>query len=329
MKQVTIYTDFGNMGAAVERCGRDDLSVRVLPRAASWFDAAKLARECSSGDLFIINGNLAWLYKLCLLKLLLGGGFKAKLIAVDLVLRAPVTPFSKVTGLAKRFLFGAVDHFIHYFRNLAGYELHFGIPASKSSYLPFKANILDLPKEQWPALSAEYVYMAGRSLRDYETFVAAARLTKLPTAVLNPKRVDELAGLEKLGELPSNLSILPDDGSLACWNLGLARARVVVLAIQPSSICASGISTCLDAMALEKPVIITSGPGAEDVFVDEVLFVPSADPTALAEAIMRFWENDQEQQDLLNRASTFVAAVGGERQLLDRILCKCLEVSLG
>jgi glycosyltransferase involved in cell wall biosynthesis len=46
-------------------------------------------------------------------------------------------------------------------------------------------------------------------------------------------------------------------------------------------------SSVLEAMACEKPVVVTSGIGLEEVVGDTGLYVPSSSPRALADAIMR------------------------------------------
>src|SRR5258708_36703242 len=68
------------------------------------------------------------------------------IIALDLVLRRPITTTSKLARPLKKQLLKGVSHFVHYFRQWDGYEKYFGIAANRSSYVPFKTDI----RERFP-----------------------------------------------------------------------------------------------------------------------------------------------------------------------------------
>jgi glycosyltransferase involved in cell wall biosynthesis len=224
-----------------------------------------------------------------------------------------------------------VAHFIHYFRDISGYTRHFGISAARSSFVPFKVNIRDIRLS--PAEIAEdYIFTMGRSLRDYDSFIRAVAALPYPAAI--PEfSFNDFEGKDKTfvwtkENVPAHLTILPDSGSSKDLVRNMARARLVVIPTQASSICASGLSTYLDAMYLGKCVIISRGPGASDLFTDQVLLVPPHDVTALKEAIQRAWEDDSLRKRTAELGRNYAISLGGEEEFLRRIFRHTLELCL-
>src|ERR1035437_195130 len=134
----------------------------------------KLIPEIRRADLILVHesgSKILWLVLLFWIAPFL----KKPIISVDLILRKPHSGKEKVVAWLKRILLKRVDHFIHYFRRLEGYEKIYGISPGRSSYVPFKANIFGDPRVSQMASSeaGEYVYMAGQSLRDFDTFMEA------------------------------------------------------------------------------------------------------------------------------------------------------------
>jgi glycosyltransferase involved in cell wall biosynthesis len=73
-------------------------------------------------------------------------------------------------------------------------------------------------------------------------------------------------------------------------------------------------------MALGKCVIISSGPGAEDVLTDEAVVVPPEDPAALAEQIRLLWGDERLRAEVAARGRHYAERAGDERRLLSDIL---------
>src|SRR5262249_49126760 len=111
------------------------------------------------------------------------------LIVVDLILRKPHTLKQRILAWLKRMLLQRVDHFVFYFKSLEGYERFYGISSGRSSYVPFKSNIIRNPRlaEIASGEKEEYVYTAGRSLRDYDTFFEAVAELGYPAAIPRPQ----------------------------------------------------------------------------------------------------------------------------------------------
>jgi glycosyltransferase involved in cell wall biosynthesis len=297
----------------------------MLLRSETWPEVRRLL---DSVDLVIIDCRDTLIYKLAAY-MLLRPWKKKPLIAVDLVLRHPFKLRHKLSAVVKRLLFTRVDHFIHYFRDISGYTRHFGISAARSSYVPFKVNIFDVrlsPEE----IGEEYVFTMGVSLRDYDTFIRAISELPYPAAIPefsfeNFEGRDRSWGWTK-DNVPQNLTILPDSGMRADLIRNLARARLVVIPTQASSLCASGISSYLSAMYLGKCVISTAGPGASDLLTDQALLVATHDVTALKDAITRAWEDETLRRETAEIGRRYAASLGGEPELLQRIYRRTLEV---
>ncbi|HTB90533.1 MAG TPA: glycosyltransferase [Steroidobacteraceae bacterium] len=317
-----ILTNFMNSPESVESPSGSQAT--VLKRE-SW---AEIRRLLDSVDLVIIDCRDTLIYKLAAY-LLLRPWRKMPLIAVDVVLRQPLGLRHKLSAGLKRLLFARVDHFIHYFKDVSGYTRYFGITAARSSYVPFKVNINDVPLTP-REISEDYVFTMGVSLRDYDTFIRAISALPYPAAI--PEfSFENFEGRDRSWKwtkdtIPQNLTILPDSGVRADLIRNLARARLVVIPTQASSLCASGISTYLAAMHLGKCVISSTGPGASDLLTDQALLVAPHDVTALKHAITRAWEDDVLRQQTAENGRRYAASLGGEPELLQRIYRRALEV---
>jgi len=287
-------------------------------RRETWRDFRTLSPTV---DLIVLDCQDFLVYKLAAYFLLFPWK-KRPIVAVDLVLRKPVRWRHRVTALIKRILLSRVNHFIHYFKNITGYTEYFGVTEARSSYVPFKVNIqgAKLPASD---IAEEYIFTMGVSLRDYDTFIRA--ISELPY----PAAIPEFSFLhfENPGgafswtqdNVPGNLTILQDSGNSEDLLRNMARARIVVIPIQPGSLCASGISTYLDAMYLGKCVITTEGPGVSDLLKDQAILVPAADVLALREAIRRAWEDDGLRRRTARSGHQYALSLGGETEMLQRI----------
>lgn len=321
---VRVLTNFLNAPDTIELPS----GVRAeVVRAEAWPEVRRLIPGC---DLIVIDCRDFLIYKVAA-HFTLFPWKRRPLAAVDLVLRRPVSLRHKLTARLKKVLLSRVDHFVHYFNDISGYTAHFGVPAARSSYVPFKSNIWG---SALPAGSSEdYIFTLGVSLRDYDTFIRA--VAELPY----PAAIPEYSFLHFEGRdarfpwtrdnLPPNLTLLSDTGKREDLIANMAAARLVVIPVQASSLCASGISTCLDAMYLGKCVVLTDVPGGSDVLTDQALLVPPQDPGALRDAIRRAWEDHELRHRTAAAGRAYALSLGGEQELLDRILQRCIPVLMG
>jgi glycosyltransferase involved in cell wall biosynthesis len=119
---------------------------------------------------------------------------------------------------------------------------------------------------------------------------------------------------------PSNVEVVRLDGRPEAFISHMAAARLVVLPITPE-ICGAGISVYAQAMALGKCVIISAGPGAEDVLTsDQAIIVPPSDPAALGRAIQRAFTDPSYRAPFERSGYQWAMSLGGEEQLYDTIL---------
>lgn len=317
-----ILTNFMNAPEFIE--SPDGGQVEMI-RSESW---PEVRRQLGRADLVVIDcrGDQL-LYKLAA-DFMLFPWRRKPLVAVDLVLRKPVGLRYRARALIKRILLTRVHHFIHYFRDISGYTKYFGISPARSSYVPFKVNHRDIrlsPGE----LREEYIVTMGRSLRDYDTYIRAVAQLPYPAAI--PEFCFEsFEGKDQSfawsrQNVPRNLTVLADSGSREDLVRNLGKARLVVIPTSASSLCASGLSTYLDAMYLGKCVIATSGPGTADVLTDQALLVPAHDVVALRDAIRKAWEDDALRQRTAESGRAYAVSLGGEAELLQRIFRQSLS----
>jgi glycosyltransferase involved in cell wall biosynthesis len=320
---VRILTNFINAPDELEL--PDSGRVEIV-KGESWAD---IRANLKRADIVVLNCGGTLLYSVAR-HFMLFPWTRRPLIAVDLVLRRPETTVYRAKAWARRLLLSQVDHFIHYFRDLSGYTRYFGVGPSRSSYVPFKVNNAHLRVDP-DELAEDYVLAAGQALRDYDTFIRAVAELPYPAAI--PRfSFDGFEGRGPAfgwneGNLPKNLVILPDTGSRADLVRYLARAKVVVIPTQAKSLCASGLSTYLDAMHLGKCVVISEGPGASDLLTDQAILVPPHDPNALRNAIARVWEDDALRRRTADAGRAYAKSLGGEKELLNRVLTESVAIA--
>ena len=329
LASMRIFTTFANANSEV---GAFPLTVpvTVLDRRNGLRNLITRYINSKPNDLFVFNGEVSLITAACLIKLC-SPVQRGKIVAVDMVLRVPKTAKARLAAWVRSRLWTQVDQYIHYFKDLRGFSHHYGIDAAKSDYVPFKANLFEeanARKDKISLAEGDYIFSAGRSLRDYQTLIEAARINGLPTALLFTSQSDWAAHGTKLDldNLPSNVRLIADTGGKQGWLEVLQGARLVVVPTLPESICASGIGTYLDAMALGKPVIITRGPGADDVLTDtQARFVAPSDPEALAQAMRQLWDNHHAATTLAKNGRQYALGLGDEQALLSRIFSKALN----
>lgn len=284
----------------------------------------------AKADLLLVNCDPGLSWRLGLLFRLMPWTAKP-LLANDLVLLTPKTGWKgRLSAAFKRFSLGGVTHFTHHFRDLSGYERYYGINPARSSYLPFKSNLLGRHKiEANP--EGSYVLCFGRSERDYDTFFAAMeKLPEIPAAIPEP----DWANLSMHGsvftrsqeQLPANVEVMPDEGGEAAQIRFLSGAKLVVLPLIPDRIKASGVSVCLNAMLLGKCVVTSEGPGTSDVLNGEAALTPPGNVEALVEAIAGLWAKDDERRAIAARGRAYALACGTEADSHRRILARALEI---
>jgi glycosyltransferase involved in cell wall biosynthesis len=294
--------------------------------------AIKFISQCLRTNIVILDEDDKGLLLACALKCVLPFE-RFRIVSVDLVLRRPTTLAQRFKARLKRILLSRVDRCVLYFKDLRGYERFYGIGPDRAVYVPFKVNDWDKIQSWSDANLAEaYVMCAGRTMRDVKTFVEAIRLSGCP-GLLHQQKPEVMAKHGTLGwngDLPPNLRLVIDDSYQHEVFLDfIAQARLVVVPRFRNDIGPAGIATYLVAMALNKCVIISEGPGAEDVLDGQAVIVPPENPERLAEEIKRLWNDEELRARVAARGYEYAMSLGGYERLLSDILRTSIELVCG
>ena len=209
-----------------------------------------------------------------------------------------------------------------YFRDSTRFQRLYRLPASAFQYIPFKINSWE--RVQTAAVSDQgYIFVGGRSRRDFRTLFEAVKDLEWPVKVLTGREADltphgsSLAGLVP----PANVEIFYNDSDAARFVELMANARLVVLPIIRDTPVQAGIGVYLLGMALGKCVIISEAPGVSDVLLDrQACIVPGGDATALREAIVQLWTDERLRNEYAARGYRYATPLGGEDHLRASVL---------
>ncbi len=220
------------------------------------------------------------------------------------------------------FLMREIDRFYCNHKDISGYVYHYNIDPRKFYFIPFKAN------NYWVALKAptrdgKYVLACGTSHRDYKTFLKAMEKLKYPGKIVAPrKEISRYHGTKLSSEnCPKNVKIIFHNFDPKSWNRHLANSRIVVIPIRRDTLQSAGISVCLEAMALGKPVVITKGTSTEGIITEEIAeIVEPEDYHSLANSLKKLWEDKNYRKTLSRRGRKFALALGSSERLVRDIL---------
>lgn len=289
------------------------------------WSAWKIIRTVRTGDVVILNIDHARLYQLCFFRMLFF--WKAfRLVSVDILLRRPTRLSRKLFRLVQRILLPRVDRFILYFRDTRGYEQLFGLRPDRIRYVPFKVNGWEdgLDNYQADPASGNYVICAGQTLRDLKTYFEACRIANVPAVLLSPgKQLFRRHGTQLDSQtLPPNVRIeYHSDGKDETFLDWLKNAAIVVIPRFKQDISSTGISTYLSSMAASRCVILSKGPGAEDVLVEgQAVLVDPEDVPQLANALKTYWKDSQLRAAVALRGRRYAEQLQGEQRLLRDVL---------
>lgn len=325
-RPIRVATNFPGFSVATADVLGDVEQVDIPPNASHRL-ALALVRGSVPADWVIVRIDAPFLLKLCFWSILRRGAVPA-IVSVDILLSRPVGIPQIISALLKKWLLKQVDLFVLYFLDTSGYERHFGIDAERTAYVPFKVNCwADLPPLAALQHAGSYVLTAGRTRRDLRTFVEAMRICGLPAVLLYQSGgVMQANGTDfELADVPPNVKLVEHDGRADTWLEFIRNARVVALPVVEHTISSSGISTYLDAMALNRAVVLTDGPATRGLIRDQALIVPAADADALARAVERLWHDDGERTALAARGRAYAESLEGEDRMLRDIANEVLQ----
>ncbi len=188
----------------------------------------------------------------------------------DLNIPTPKNTFrSKTNTLLRRILVKPANRLLTMHKDMSEYARLLHLRPSKFLHVGFKCNNF----ERLSTLNSNnvqnnensrYILACGQSYRDYPTFIEAMRiLPHIPTRILLPSKSNiSLHGsliTKETTAIPPHIQVIYHDTKQASWDEQLRSCTAVVLPIRQECIQPAGISVYLEAMALNKPVVITHG----------------------------------------------------------------------
>ena len=271
-------------------------------------------------DYILLNGAIKQGLFISILKLVIPF-HKPKLVLLDVLLPAA----SNAWGRLRAWLIGKLLSRVHiimlHYRNTEGITEHYNVSDEKFAYIPFKINQKEYIA-QLPTMDNGYVFSGGKTRRDFETLFAAVKDLGIPVKIVTTDNSDIEPHGSYLDEraAPSNVEIIRSDGSPETFLAHMASAMLVVLPIKPD-ICGAGISVYLQAMALRKCVVISAGPGVDDVLTEgQAIIVPPSDAAALRAALETAVADPAYRERFESRGYEYAISLGGEEQLFESIL---------
>ena len=215
-----------------------------------------------------------------------------------------------------------VDRIFLYSKNNTALCKAYRIASDKLTYVPFKVNAYDLVTSS-PMDDSGYVFSGGMSRRDYPTLIKACRGLPYPVKIVVPAPDQARAHATFLNEsdLPANVKVIHDDGSLESFIGHIAHARLVVIPTKKRDFASTGTSVYLTSMALGKCVIISAGPTSDDILCEgQAVIVPPEDSDALREAIQRVYEDDAYRNRVAATGRDYALSLGGEERFFQSLL---------
>ena len=189
------------------------------------------------------------------------------IVVVDLILQPPGSSFAqKISANIKGMILNHVDRLIVYNKDISGYVERYGINKKIFKYIPFKANNYEIADE-YPIEDHGYGFVFGTSHRDYPTFFKAVEDIDYKFIVLAPiESTVTNNSYTNFDIAPKNVEVIRERLSRDDMYTLLAHASFVVLPMKAGVLQPAGISTILESMMFQKPVIVSSGSSVNGLF---------------------------------------------------------------
>lgn len=256
-------------------------------------------------------------------------GQRLQVVVFDLIMRIPANARERVSAGIKRVLLRAIDRYVFIHRDTRGYQQHFGVPAERCQYVPFKANNFDMAASL-QSIDGDYILTLGASQRDYQTLINAVTGLDVSLKILLPQASISVHNAKiDLANLPANVQHISGAVDRQQWSTLIAQSRFVVVPLISGVIQPAGISVYLEAMILGKPVIITRGASTEGILDDSLaLVVEPGNAYAMSAAITRLWNDAELRQTLASNGRAYAQSLGDHTRLvtdLRTIVCTALS----
>lgn len=189
------------------------------------------------------------------------------------------------------------------------YSKEFSLRKEKLAFIPLGLNFVHREKDH---VTEDYIISAGRTGRDFETFLNAVSGLQIKTVVVtSPKNLEGLT-------IPENVDV-KFDIPLSELNELIAGAKICITPLKNKEISV-GQRVCLQYMAMGKAQIATNIPAVNDYLIHNVtgLLVPLQDENSMKESILKLW-NDT---DLLKRMGISAKARVRDAHTLEKFYLK-------
>lgn len=152
-----------------------------------------------------------------------------------------------------------------------------------------------------------FVFSCGLENRDYPTLIEAARELPYPFKIAASGFWGENGAVGQ--SVPPNVRTFRRRVSFPELRRAYRNCRFVVVPLHAAAY-AAGLTGMMEAMAMEKPVIVTASPGVADYVEDGVsgLVTPPGDPKALAAAIAELWNAPERCREIGRRNRAWAEA---------------------
>ncbi|MFC1884325.1 glycosyltransferase family 4 protein [Thermodesulfobacteriota bacterium] len=204
----------------------------------------------------------------------------------------------KIKRWLQRIIFSPVDKiFVSSSREVKSYSERFNLPHDRFKFTYFHTNIIN---PQIIDVPNGYVLSAGRTGRDYRTFVESVK--DLPVDVVLVSDEESIKGLK----IPENVKLLIDIPYEEYLEV-VEKCFLVVVPLK-ELVKSTGQVVILEAMALGKPVVATDTVGTRDYIVDNkngVLVAPN-DPEKMRLAISKIIDDEAFKKQLQKNAMKFI-----------------------
>lgn len=277
-------------------------------------------------NFILLNGFLPGALKLALCKWLVPFN-PCKLVVLDILLLTPRSLKGQLKAAIFKFLFRKIDAVLLYYRNTSGLQRYYGIAPEKFRYIPFKINQYELVQTLTP-VDEGYIFCGGKTRRDFDALFGAVKDLPYPVKVVTTSNDDIAPHGSYLDEAaaPPNVEVIRLDGTPRPFIELMAKARLVVMPIKPE-ICGAGIGVYIMAMALKKCVILSAGPGAEDVLTEnQAIIVPPQNPIALRQAIDRAYTDSNYRRFYEENGYRYAMSLQGEDRLMESLVAELRQL---
>jgi glycosyltransferase involved in cell wall biosynthesis len=212
------------------------------------------------------------------------------------------TLMARIKYMIKRIIYSSINTAVcSSTKEVSYYQKAFGWNDDKIKFIPFHCDPSYLKYEFIE--SGNYVFSAGRTFRDYDTFLDAAKEINYPVIIaaspwnINKKKVFK------------NVSVKYD---IPLFDLDkiMSKSKVVVIPLDDKNI-STGQSVILQAMAMGKAIVATDTSGTMDYIKHfyNGLLVPPRDSRKMKQAIEYLLKNESERVRIGKNAREWVMRV--------------------